>query len=106
MKDTCDFKTCKVAKRLKLKLEDECPNFLDSKWVPEGKPESEAQVVKDCCPKRTLLCIHDLYSRLIGVERSQEHQTNALLPLNKMLKAMKITENSKILPPGEPNETK
>ncbi len=106
MKDTCNYKTCKVAKRMRLKSREECPNFVENSWIPPMKERSDAIELKDCAPKRTLLCVQDLYARLIGVEKSQEHQTNAMLPLNKMLKAMRLTEGLKILPPGEPDEVK
>lgn len=74
MKDTCIFKECLVAKRLKLKKGEECINFIEAWWTPEGK--KEPLIIKDCSPKRTFLMIQELYNRLIGVEKSQEQMRN------------------------------
>ena len=74
MKNTCEFKDCPIAKRLKLKKEEECTNFIESWWTPEGT--KNPIIVKDCSPKRTFLMIQELYNRLIGVEKSQEQMRN------------------------------
>lgn len=74
MKDTCELKNCPVAKKFKIKKENECPNFIESWWTPEG--EKKPTLVKDCTNRRVLLMIQDLYNRLIGVQKSQEQMRN------------------------------
>lgn len=74
MENTCDIKSCPVAKRLKIKKDEECFNFIETWWIPEGK--KKPVMLRDCSPKRTLIMIQDLYSRLIGVQQSQEQMRN------------------------------
>lgn len=74
MKDTCNIKKCPVAKKLKVRKEEECPNYVEGLWTPEG--ESKPTLIKDCVNQRTLLMIQDLYGRLIGVQKSQEEMRN------------------------------
>lgn len=89
MKDTCDIKNCIVAKKLKIKKPEECFNFVESWWTPEGK--KEPTIVKDCSPKRTFIMIQELYNRLIGVQKSQEQMRNEY---NKTQTVMNLlTEN-------------
>lgn len=74
MKDTCIFKGCPIAKRLKIKKQEECFNFIEGWWTPQGK--KEPMIVKDCTPKRTFLMIQDLFNRLIGLQQSQDQMRN------------------------------
>lgn len=69
MENTCNVKKCPIAKKMKIKKEEECFNFVESWWTPEGK--EKPIVVKDCAPKRTFLMIQDLYSRMIGIQQQQ-----------------------------------
>ena len=45
MKDTCIFKDCPIAKRLKVKKPEECFNFIEGWWTPQGK--KEPTIIKD-----------------------------------------------------------
>ena len=74
MKDTCNFKDCIIAKKLKLKSPEECFNFIESWWTPEGT--KQPIVVKDCINKRLFLMVQELHNRLTGVEKSQEELRN------------------------------
>lgn len=55
---------------MKIKKQEDCFNFVESWWTPEGR--KEPIVVKDCAPKRTFMMIQDLYNRLIGVQKQQD----------------------------------
>jgi hypothetical protein len=68
------MKECPVAKKFKIKKVNECPNYIEGWWTPEGK--DKPKIVHDCVNKRILLMIQDLYGRLIGVQKSQEHMRN------------------------------
>ena len=74
MKDTCIFKDCPIAKRLKVKKPEECFNFIEGWWTPQGK--KEPTIIKDCSPKRNFLMIQDLFNRLIGLQQSQDQMRN------------------------------
>ena len=51
----------------------ECPNYYISVFYPmNGEPYQ----VEDCAPVRTMLMIKELYSNLIGVQKSFEQQRN------------------------------
>ena len=82
MTNTCHFSKCVMAKRFKIKKAEECPNFVSSWWTQdEGKPV----LIEDCAPQRTMFMVQDLHNRLIGVQKSQEQQRNALKPLNDLI---------------------
>lgn len=76
MEDTCCFEKCEFAKQLFDKPE-QCPFFIESWWTPEGK--GKPILVKDCSSKRTFLMIQDLHNRLIGVQKSNEQNRNAMI---------------------------
>lgn len=76
MENTCGIKNCALAKKLKIKKEEECPNFVEAWWTPENKKDPVS--IKDCAPKRTFIMIQNLHNRLIGVEKSQEQVRNNL----------------------------
>ncbi len=82
MTSTCNFSKCAIAKRLKIKKVEECPNHISTWWTQnEGKPV----LLEDCAPQRTMLMVQDLHNRLIGVQESQEQQRNVLKPLNDLI---------------------
>lgn len=82
MESTCDFKTCKVASKLRFKNPGQCFNNVQSFWL---NPDTGIkQDVNDCAPKRTLLMVMDLSNRLTGVQKSQEQQRNVLKPLEEL----------------------
>lgn len=84
MTDTCKFSKCAIAKRLKIKKVEQCPNHVSTWWTKEeGKPV----LIEDCAPQRTMLMVQSLYNRLIGVQQSQEEQRNVLKPLNDLIAA-------------------
>lgn len=70
MEDTCNFKECLFAKKLKLKKPDECFNYIESWWKPDNGKENK--LLKDCSNRRLFIMVQDLYNRLGGVQSSQE----------------------------------
>ncbi len=90
MEDTCKFEKCVIAKRLKIKRPEECVNHVESWWTEDG-PEGKGKPVKidDCAPVRTMLMVQELHGRLVGVEKSQEQQRNALQPLSGLIQMAK-----------------
>ena len=73
MENTCNYKECKLFDLLGGKPE-QCPNYQESWWTPEGK--GEPVLVKDCAPRRMFLMISDLHNRMTGVQKAQEEQRN------------------------------
>ena len=73
MKDTCEFKECPFAKRMKLKQASECPNNLVNGFTSD---KGETVMVNDCAPKRTLLMIQELFNRTVGLQQANEQQRN------------------------------
>lgn len=73
MDSTCDPKNCKLFDLIG-GTPEQCPNFQESWWTPEGK--GKPILIKDCSPRRIFLMIQDLHNRLIGVQKAQEEQRN------------------------------
>ncbi len=82
MDDTCEFEKCVVAKKFKFKSASECFNNVQLIW--HVKETGEQKPVCDCAPKRTLLMMTDLHNRMIGVQKSQEQQRNAVRPIAEL----------------------
>lgn len=87
MTDTCDFAKCKFAKRLRLKSFDECPNYLRTYWTKYG--EVEPKKINDCSPKRMLMMVQQISSRLLAIEKSQETQRKTITPLFDAIEEVK-----------------
>ena len=73
MKDTCNYKECKLFDLLG-GTPEQCPNYQESWWVPEGN--GKPVLIKDCAPRRTFLMIQDLSNRLVGVQKASEQSRN------------------------------
>lgn len=74
MQDTCNYNECKLFDLLGGTV-DQCPNFMESWWTPDGK--GKPILVKDCAPRRTFLMIQDLSNSLIGVQQASEQSRNS-----------------------------
>jgi hypothetical protein len=59
------MKECPVAKKFKIKKVNECPNYVEGWWTPEGK--DKPKIVHDCINKRILLMIQDLYGTTMNL---------------------------------------
>ena len=81
MTDTCKFSTCVIAKRLKIKVVEECPNHVSTWW---NQKDEKPVLISDCAPQRTMFMIQDLHNRLIGVQQSQEQQRDIFKPLSDL----------------------
>ncbi len=82
MENTCKFPKCAIAKRLKIKVLDECPNHVSTWW---NQKDAKPVLISDCAPQRTMFMVQDLYNKLVGVQESQEQQRNKLEPLDDLI---------------------
>jgi len=76
MEDTCEFKNCKRHDLLGGEP-SQCPQYIESWWTPEG--DGKPILVKDCSTKRLFLMVQELHNRLIGVQKSNEQNRNAMI---------------------------
>ncbi len=81
MTDTCKFSSCVIAKRLKIKVAEECPNHVATWWTQK---DQKPVLISDCATQRIVFMVQDLHNRLIGVQQSQEQQRNVLKPLSEL----------------------
>ena len=74
MDNTCCEGKCPWVKIGFCKEVEECPNFVES-WWHEGQTGNQ-KLVRDCAPKRIMLQISNLHSRLEGVQCATEQVRN------------------------------
>ena len=100
MQNTCKESDCVVYKKLKLKNQRECPNFIETGWKEHDN--TQPVMISDCAPIRTMLMLQTLYNRFIGVQKSSETQVNTQVKFMGMLE--NVFDELRALAP--PNETK
>lgn len=74
MDNTCCEGKCPWVKTGFCKEVEECPNFVET-WWQEGK-SGDQKLVRDCAPKRIMMQISYLHSRLEGVQAATEQVRN------------------------------
>jgi len=72
MQNTCEKEKCKIWQL----LDGNCPNVIESSWLPPPTVGGPPVTVTDCAPRRTMIMIQELSNRLVGVEKSQEDMRN------------------------------
>ena len=93
MESTCNFKECALAKKWKIKKPEECFNYIENQFqTTDGK----VIIVKDCCPKRSLLMIQELYNSVERLHISNSELKNQVQAVNKMAAAMIDTAVKKL----------
>lgn len=55
----------------------ECPNYIETFWHEKNNPQPK--LVKDCAPKRTLLMLQEMYTRMFGIQQQINQAENAIL---------------------------
>lgn len=78
MENTCNWEDCALRKKLKLKDQTGCPNYIESGFVNK---KGERLLTHDCAPIRTLLMLYEMNNRLIAVEKADEQQRNQVAGL-------------------------
>lgn len=92
MEDTCNPHKCALLDSLDIGDPSYCPNYMESLWSQENS--SRPLLVKDCCPKRQLLMMQDIYNRLFAVQQTQTEQRNAASVMADAI--MKASKNKQI----------
>lgn len=111
MENTCNFKDCPVAKRLKCKRPEECINYIETWFTPISQSGEEGQpaLIKDCINKRMLLMIQDISNSMSNLHKSQSELRNQTQSVNNIAGAMintatknlNIPKDQKILISGD-----
>lgn len=86
MDDTSCKDNCPFMKMGACSTEKECPNYVESWWQPtkEGAPK----IVKDCVPKRLMLQLMSLQTRLEGVQAASEQNRNECHRMSGLFQAL------------------
>jgi hypothetical protein len=77
-----------------------CPNYIETFWYEAGNPQPK--LVKDCCPKRLVLMVQQLYNKCDGMQGQVNQAENQVCEIrgtmNRLIQALQhMTETQKEL---------
>lgn len=78
---------------------DECPNYIETLWHEQGN--TQPRIVKDCAPKRTLLMLQELHSKVFALQQQVVQQEGQILEfrsgISQLFSTIKTIEDEKKL---------